>query len=318
MKPTTLLASLLSAALLLGPRAAVAEDKTEQGRAHFDNAVALYREGDYRNALIEFRRAYEISGNYRALYNIGQTEFELQNYAGALRSFQAYLTQGGADIEPERRAAVEGDIKKLNARVAKVTIKTNAAGADVLVDDVVIGQSPLAEPVLASAGRRKITVQKGELVPVTRVVDVPGGEAVTVTINLPLAAQPGPLAAQPAQPRPVAAEPPPPSRTGMWVSLAVTSGLVAGAVTTGVLALIARSDAEEKLGSHGVTAEQITAAHDKTKTLALVTDVLGGAALAMGVTTIVLGATSGRPSDAAKPKVSLQIDLRGARLIGQF
>ncbi|APR86590.1 Dihydrolipoamide acetyltransferase [Minicystis rosea] len=311
MKLTPLLASLLSAALLLGPRGAAAQDKTDQGRVHFTNAVALYREGDYRNALIEFRRAYEISGNYRALYNIGQTEFELQNYAGALRSFQAYLAQGGADIEPERRALVEGDIRKLNARVAKVTIRTNVAGADVLIDDVVVGQSPLREPVLASAGRRKITVQKGELIPVTRVLDVPGGEAVTVSIPLPIAAAPGPATAEPPPP-------PAPSRTGVWVSLAITSGLVAGAVTTGVLAILSRSDTETKLGMHGVTAEQITAAHDKTKTLGIVTDVLGGAALAMGVTTIVLGATSGKPDAAAKPKVSLQIDLRGARLFGQF
>src|SRR5512132_1338131 len=152
MKLAPLLAGLVSASTLVAPLAASAQPAPpfakkgaapDEGREHFTRGVALFREGDYRAALVEFRRAYEISHNYRALYNIAQTEFEVQDYAGARSSFQKYLTEGGAEIEAGRRAEVEADIKKLAARVARIEIKTNTEGADILVDDVVIGQAPL-------------------------------------------------------------------------------------------------------------------------------------------------------------------------------
>ena len=54
-------------------------------------------------------------------------------------------------------------------------------------------------------------------------------------------------------------------------------------------------------------------------TLALVTDVLGGAAIVMGGVTIVLAATSGKSRvDEAKPAAALLLSPRGALLTGQF
>ena len=88
---------------------------------------------------------------------------------------------------------------------------------------------------------------------------------------------------------------------------------------TGILALGAHSDAETKLGTRGVKAADIEAAHSKTATLALVTDVLGGAAIVMGGVTIVLAATSGKSRvDAAKPAAALLLSPRGALLTGRF
>jgi len=321
MKLAPLLAGLVSASILITSLAAAAPppsgakaEAPDEGRDHFNRGVALFREGDYRAALAEFRRAYEISHNYRALYNIGQTEFEVQDYAGARSSFQKYLVEGGAEIEAGRRAEVEADVKKLSARVARIEIKTNTAGADILLDDTVIGQAPLKEPLLVSAGRRKITVQKGSLPPVTRFVEIAGGDTSSVTIDL-VAAEP---AARPSvAPTPVA--PPPPARTALWISLAGTGALATGAAVTGILALGAHSDAETKLGTRGVAAADVEAAHSKAATLGLVTDVLGGAAILMGGVTIVLAATSGKSrSVEAKPAATLLLSPRGALLTGRF
>ena len=325
MKLAPLLAGLVSASIVITPLTAGAlpapptgakADAPDEGRDHFNRGVALSREGDYRAALVEFRRAYEISRKYRVLYNIGQTEFEVQNYAGARSAFQKYLSEGGAEIEAGRRAEVEADIKKLSGRVALIEVKTNADGADILLDDAVIGQAPLKEPLQVSAGRRKITVQKGALPPVTRFVELAGGDSSSVVINLAAAEPPAPVAA-PRAPAPAAT--PAPSRTALWISLAGTGALATGAVVTGILALGARSDAEKKLGTRGVTAADIEAAHSKTATLGLVTDVLGGAAIVMGGVSIVLAATSGKSrADEAKPAAELRLTPRGALLTGRF
>ena len=314
----TSLAALVVAGSLLSHQAVAQGDPVAQGKAHFTSAVALFREGDYRAALVEFRRSYELSHNYRVLYNIGQAEFEVQDYAGALRSFQRYLAEGGAEIEAERRTAVEADIKRLSTRVARLTLKVNLAGAEVLIDDVSVGHSPLKEPLVVSAGRRRLTVQKADVPPVTRFLDLAGGDATTVTIDLALpvaAATSAPVALPPPSPPP---PPPPPSRTGFWISLSATGALAIAATTTGILALRAHSDTETKLKQRGVSASAVESAHNDTATLALATDVLGGAAIAMGVVTLLLGTSGGSSSAGDKPGVALSVGPQGAFLNGRF
>ena len=314
---TSLAVALVAASALHCPHVAAQGDPVAQGKAHFTSGVALFREGDHRAALVEFRRAYELSHNYRVLYNIGQAEFEIQDYAGALRSFQKYLSEGGAEIEADRRAAVESDIKRLSARVARLTVKVNLAGAEVLIGDVPVGPSPLKEPVIVSAGRRKLTVQKAEVPPVTRFLDLAGGDATTVTIDLalPPAALSAPVAPPLSSPPP---PPPPPSRTGFWLSLTATGVLAIGATTTGILALRAHSDTEAKLGRRGVSASAVESAHRDTASLSLATDLLGGAALAMGVVTILLARSGDTSSAGDKPAATLAVGPLGASLHGRF
>jgi hypothetical protein len=313
------LALLPARALAQSPPTPVTPAAVEEGKSHFQRGVAIFHEGDFRGALVEFRRAYELSHNYKVLYNMGQTEFELQDYAGALRAFQQYLADGGAEIEASRRASVEDDIKKLSGRVAKIEIKTNAAGADVLIDDVVVGHAPLGEPVLVSMGRRKVAVQKGGLPPSARYVDLAAGDTATVSLDVveaPVATAPAPVAPGPAAPQPAPA--PAPSRTGMWVTLGLTGALLTGAAVTGALAVVAHADAQNDVHTLGVSASTVESAHSKTATLALATDILGGAAIAGGVVTLVLGLTGGKRAPAAPGATAISIGPRGAVLTGSF
>lgn len=326
LESSTLLAGLLSASLALTPGYASAQTppsqavEPAQGKDHFDKAVLLFREKDYRAALVEFRRAYDLSHNYRALYNIAQTEFEVQDYAGALRSFRKYLAAGGAEIDAERRTQVEADIKQLSGRVATITIVSSSTGAEVLVDDVVVGVTPLTEAVLVSAGRRKITLQKGDLAPVSRVLELAGGDSSMVTVNLADPTPVGPRAVPTASVAPPLPPPPEgPSRTGLWVSLTVTGLLAGGAAVTGVFALDAYNDTNRKLGTRGIAAADIDAAHSKSATLAIAADVAGAAAIAMGVATIIIGVAGGKDeSGAEKPSARLRLGPQGAQLIGHF
>ncbi len=149
-------------------------DGTEDARTHFERAVELYRESDFRAAVIEFQRAYDAAPNYKVLYNLGQTSLELQDYAGAVKAFRGYLDGGGSRIPTARKSQVEADLKKAESRVARVDITVNVDGADIAIDDVTVGRSPLREPLLVSAGRRKIVASKAGVNPVMRVIDVAG------------------------------------------------------------------------------------------------------------------------------------------------
>ena len=94
------------------------DSPSKQAGEHFDRGVGLYGEADYRAALVEFKRAYEIAPNAAVLYNLGQTYFQLQNYASALDSFTRYLSESGES--PSHKAEVENAIKTLKTRVGTI------------------------------------------------------------------------------------------------------------------------------------------------------------------------------------------------------
>ena len=148
---------------------------------HFQRGVALYGEADYRAALVEFKRAYTTLPNAAVLYNVGEAEYQLQDYASALTTFERYLGEtSGTD---SHHAEVEADLDVLRARVGHLAIATVPAGADVSVDDQSVGHDPFDKSLLVSIGRRKVVAAMSGHASVTRYVDVAADDNVSqVTI----------------------------------------------------------------------------------------------------------------------------------------
>src|SRR5690349_11541014 len=67
---------------------------SDEAQMRFKRGLELYDEQDFQNALIEFRRAYELQPTYKILYNLGQVCYQLTEYACALRNFEKYLKEG--------------------------------------------------------------------------------------------------------------------------------------------------------------------------------------------------------------------------------
>jgi hypothetical protein len=254
--------------------------------AHFKRGIDLYKDGDFAAALIEFRRAYEIEPKYQALYNIGETYFQLNDYANALRTLEKYLKDGGAVVPAARREEVQKEIDKLRTRVATVDVTTNVPDVEIAVDDIAMGKTPLASPLLVSAGRRRITATRAGKPPVTQIVELAGGDAKKIALTV--AGDDG-LGEAP-QPAKVPAAP--------WV---VTGVLTAGAVVTGVLALTSSGDLKNQINMVPADKDAISSAHSKTFALALTTDILIGAAVVAGGISIYFTATAGSKSDKASP-----------------
>src|SRR3954469_12191733 len=129
-----------------------AQDAQREANVHFQRAVQLYSEADYRAALVEFKRAYELAPNVTVLYNLGETYYQLQNYAEALTTFERFLAEGGTAHKQE----VENAVTVLKTRVGKLDITTSSPGWEISVDDEVVGKTPLAKPVAVSIGRRRL------------------------------------------------------------------------------------------------------------------------------------------------------------------
>jgi hypothetical protein len=275
---------VLGAALLgLAAPAALADppaaSPVKEATTHFRRGVALYNEADYRGALIEFKRAYEIAPNANVLYNVGETHYQLQNYAAALAVFERYLTEAGTTALHRRE--VEQTMDTLRTRIGKVRITSNADGCEVTVDDELIGRAPFESPVTVSVGRRKITAMAPGRSPDTRFVEVAAGD--TVDVALSLAPLGGP-ANRPAVTAPAEAEGVNLVKVG-WITTGV---LAAGTVATGVWAYVASRQLQDARHKYPADGDALETKSSRAKTLALVADVVGAATVVAGAITVKL------------------------------
>jgi hypothetical protein len=303
----------------------------DEAKRRFQAGLDLFKEGNYQASLVEFKRAYEIAPNYNVLYNIGQVYFQLQDYVNASKYLNQYLDEGGKRITPQRRQEVEGDLDKLKGRIAQVTVTVNVSGAQITVDDQLLGTSPIGQPSLVSAGRRTFTAAKEGRQTVRKVVEVAGGDRLEIQLDLPELAPgqaPTPLppiaptgdGTQPEQPPPPPGQPQPdepekPFPVAPVVAWSITGVLGIGTAIFGVLALGNDSDLEELKASPDPVAADLESKADSTSTTALVSDIfLVGTVIGAGISialTIDYATSDPEPADGltarkAPPKPQLQ------------
>jgi len=254
----------------------------EAGR-HFQRGVDLYGDGDFRGALVEFKRAYTLLPRANVLYDIGETEFQLQDYAAALTTMRRFLSETGSSAP--HRAEVEATVEVLRGRVGRIALSTDVNRCEVMVDDQVLGTTPLAEPILVSVGPRRVSVSCADRPPTVRRVEVSAGELVRVDLQL------GPtLTSIPKVAAPVVSRESLQRRRQLNLAIAWTSTalLTAAAIGVGTTALVESSQLDNLRQTYPVTAASIDQKATLTSRLAIAADVLGAAALtAIGVSTYV-------------------------------
>ncbi len=293
----------------LAPRAAHAQSNgVDEGRTRFTRGIDLYKEGNFHAALAEFRAAYAAAPSYRIHYNLGQTLYQLQDYAGAVRAFEQYVREGGDKVEADRKREVDADLEKLRPRVAQISFTVNAQGAEVSIDEEPRGKLG-KEALLVSAGRRRIAVTASGFQTETRVLDVAGTQRLELTFELkPIGG--GSSSATRANTTEYPATHPK-SRTPFYIGLVTTGVLGAGTVVMAIVASSKHADYQKALDVPN-DKQRIDDARSSTKAAALVGDLLGGAtALAGGLTILAFVLTSGdEPANAASATPPARVVIR--------
>jgi hypothetical protein len=312
-RSTSVLGSaFLAMALVLGSPSARADGASE-AYSHFQRAVTLYGESDFTAALAEFKRAYALApanspGTVNVLYNIGQTQFQLQKYADALATFEKYVSDEGTTTH---RAEAESTIATLRDRVGRIDVTTNVP-AEIQIDDEVIGKTPL--PTLrASIGRRKITATAEGSLPATTSVDVTSGEAVAVSLKLMVNSE---RVAEARPARNTVVEPatlPAPKRTAAIVGWVATGALGAGVAVTGLLALQSSKNLMGARDAFPANKNTVQSDASTTTALSVTTD-------ALGLATILLGGLSIYWTVSSAPSHAVRVGTtgNGLRVFGTF
>jgi hypothetical protein len=311
-------ASSIACALALS--APVSADVETEARVHYDRAVKLYEDGDFGAALAELKRAMDLRPSPRLLYNIGQVRVAMQDYSAAIEAYREYLEKGAAQITPARRDMVQQEIARLEQRVARVTLESDVSGAEVSIDGVPVGVTPLASPLVLNAGTHRLVVRHPDYPGQSRELMLVGGGQERVTIHLGSRAPAGSQPESAASPRPDSrgqAEPSgfpiaPPSETGAslaggtpevdgassslpWAAWIATGALAAGAVTVGVLTMSQNSSLDDARKKPNADPEDIDSRGSRVRTLAVVGDVLAVGAVAAGAVSLWLTLRSSSP-----------------------
>ncbi len=295
-----------------GSAGASPDTKKSEASTRYARGIELYKEENYKAALVEFKKAYELTNEYKVLYNIGQVCYQLQDYVCAVTSFEGYLKRGADEVSETRKTEVNGELKKLRPRIAEVTVVTSVDGVDITIDDIPRGKTPL-KPVLLSAGAHRLTAIKEGKVAVTQQFEVAGADKPTIKIDLV------DLQGKQIVVRERVGE------TSRWTTLSYAGLGLGGALlvsggVTGVMALSASSDLknEQYVGEPSAEARSL---QTRVKTLRLATDILVLAGVVTVGTTLALTLTrkvESAPTAALKPKVSVGLGLGSISLSGEF
>lgn len=335
MRTRPIVAALFSALILSAatsyaqpPASGAPPEAAEEAKTRHERGTQLYADGDYKLALIEFERAYELAPNYKALYNIAQTSSQLGRYAAARRAFEQYLKDGGAEIPEKRRADVEKDLASLRGRTALVNVTSNVDGAEIVIDGQVVATTPLTAALLVDAGQHTIEARKPGRITSSRPVTLAGTDEVKIEFDLP--EEPVPVAPTVLAPIRETTIIQAPESSYTWVGWVLAGTFLAGATATGIVTLSFSSDldaARNEPLQPDQTEEskraELDDAQQRARSTAITTDVLGGAAiLTAGVTLVftILEATSDKKDD--KPAAGVSVGVTGGPgnilVYGQF
>jgi len=95
-------------AMILSTTTVYAETPTAAGylaKEHYTEGQKRYNLGEYQVALEEFKAAYLIKTDPAFLFNVAQCQRQLRDYAGAEKSYRAFLRE--ASVDSEQRESVK-------------------------------------------------------------------------------------------------------------------------------------------------------------------------------------------------------------------
>ncbi|MDH5491090.1 MAG: tetratricopeptide repeat protein [Myxococcales bacterium] len=252
-----------------------------EARERVGRGEALFEQGNYDAALVEFEAAHDLLDGhpmqYFVLYNIGQCYEQLFRYDRAMLYYRRYLEEGGAEGEdaPEVRAKVgllEGLLGTIQISVSSEDAEVPLETYEVWVDERLVGSD--TEQVMVPGGNHVVQIRSEGFVSAQREVQLPARAERSLRFTLE------PLAEQFEGAHPAF----------FWASAgAALISLAVGGVF-GLQAISTSNEVEEALDAGGTRAlrDATEAQREEIARLSLTADIFFGAAALFGVGAVVL------------------------------
>src|ERR1700722_14990097 len=165
-------------------RGGLAQSLPPDARRDYDAGKLLFEDGDYSTALLKYQAAYDQTHDARLLWNVAVCQKDLRHYAKAAATLGRYAAEGGDALSSADRR----DAQELSRAIAPCTgptsLQVSEAGAQIWIDDVLVGESPLQGVVALDMGTRRVRVRKEGFRLFEREFPVGGSAATTIEVRL--------------------------------------------------------------------------------------------------------------------------------------
>lgn len=275
----------------------------ERARQAYARGQEAFNRGDYAYAQAAFEEAYANVPNPIVLLSVAESAAKAKRIEAALAAYDKYL-----ELRPDapERADIEQRRATAAATPAQLTISSEPAGAELMIDGVSTGHKTPAQ-ISISPGQHQVQLvlsgYESDSVPLQAAAGATLEHALTLRSTAPPPPPPPPPVAPPpppaAEPVKTPAAPAEPPTAAIWVtgSLGV-AGIIAGSVL-GVLALQEHSEFNKKPSE---------ASADRGERLALFADVgFGIGAMALVTTAVLLLTHDETPPKEQPAAARLQI-----------
>ncbi|MCB9556050.1 MAG: hypothetical protein H6707_08095 [Deltaproteobacteria bacterium] len=275
--------SLIALLFLPSPslQAAPSPADVDLARRHYELGRTYYQQAAYAKALAAFREAYALSKRAALLYNIGKCQEALGQLSEAIASFEAYLA-ASSQPDPTTRARIRNLQARLPAKSPKPTV---------------------------------VPIVKAQ--PKPPKIDKPKPQpAIVKRAHPPLA----PIASEPKE----SSKEPSASRWIDWTAWGLVAGGGTLVATSFVLGGLAKSRSDQvndlyKEGTHNWSDVSSKASQGRGfQTGQIVTAIVGGLAVAGGVTLLLLKPKKAASSEQASFSATMMITPGGLSVDGAF
>ncbi len=164
----------------------LAETLTGEAKANYEVAVTLYRDKDYTNASARFKQAFDESKDPRLLWNMAACQKALRRYSQVQSLVNQYVALGstrGLLTDADKREA-EQLLSVIDTLVAPLKVEVSEPGAQIIIDDLEVGISPLDKPLMVDMGAHKLRITKPDFIDFEKDVTITGGQTVSVKATL--------------------------------------------------------------------------------------------------------------------------------------
>jgi hypothetical protein len=194
----------LALALICG--AAFADDARQQAKVLKDLGAAAMQRKEFRSALDHFQRAYQTFPSPRLKFNIAMALEQLARDAEALPLYDEFIAES-PDAPPTQLAYAIDRVNELNRKLGMLRLSCNVP-ADVLIDGIKVGATPLNQALRVTPGEREIAVAAPGFQTFRTIQRFATHEQRSIEVLLEEEAQPPPVVERPAPSRPPELKPP--------------------------------------------------------------------------------------------------------------
>jgi hypothetical protein len=149
----------------------------------YNAGVEAAKAGRWEQAQASFLAAWRLKEHGQIAANLGRAEMMVGKHRDAAEHLAYFLREATAVADDERTKAQEM-LKEVRQKIGTLLLTVNREGADLFVDGVAVGKSPLSHEIFVEPGRRTFVARLQGFSPTEVSLDVTAGSSHQLGLRL--------------------------------------------------------------------------------------------------------------------------------------